>query len=133
DKKMNKKKLKVCFAITLVFAAGFGTGWFCTNYIRHQHRKKLATSTPEVRAEMILRKLSHKLSLNKDQDNKVFEIVLKGMVQFDVHRDQVIPKLQALHEISKQSILKELTAKQVETFKKLRIYKTPFFKAPKKM
>ncbi|MCD6569313.1 MAG: hypothetical protein J7L53_01255 [Deltaproteobacteria bacterium] len=105
-------KLKVCIGITLVFILGALVGSVGTQiYIKHRI-VQFAESGPSEKTAFFMKRLSHKLKLNKDQQIEIKRILYQSQERIRDFRQKHLPEIEKIMDHTFALMKEKLDDKQ---------------------
>jgi hypothetical protein len=112
------KNWKAWIWVIAIFVSGMILGVIAGHLVTVKKAQEAARD-PEVRRQMIVKRLSRKLDLTEDQRKSVDAIVADAQVSIRDLRKEVEPRFSEIIRNSERQITEVLNAEQQEEFRKL--------------
>jgi Spy/CpxP family protein refolding chaperone len=111
------KNWKAWFWVVAVFLAGVALGLVGGHLLALKKTREVVRN-PEVRRQMIVKRLSRKLDLTDDQRKSIEAIIADAQVSIRDLRQEVQPRFEDVIQNAERQISEVLTAEQQEEFRK---------------
>jgi hypothetical protein len=110
------KNWKAILGVLLVFLLGCAAGGLGTAIVIHKRVQRVVLGGPKVIDEMILKRLTHQLSLNTDQQEKIKSALEEARMQIRDVRRVTQPQVVKVFADSRDKIRTVLTPDQQKKF-----------------
>jgi Spy/CpxP family protein refolding chaperone len=116
---MNMKNSKAILSVLLVFVFGAASGALITHVIHQTRFESFARDGRQPREDILVKRLSGKLDLDSQQQEKVRTIIRETQLAMHQIRQQSRPQIEAVLAGGQQRISALLTPEQREKFEKI--------------
>lgn len=113
------KNWKSLLGIVLIFLLGAISGGLATAVIARRGIDKAINGGPDLFREMIVRKLSHELSITPDQETKLSGIVMATQKEIQAARSEIRPRVAIALVHAQKEISSILTPEQAKKFARI--------------